>query len=130
LPKLAKSLGGGTVGLATPKAGQDFYALAPSSGQTVVFGVVKNHFVVANQPALAGRLATAPAAAVQGATGSLVMSADAEKLANSVIRRLGTQLGPSVALLGQRFTAPLGELTGSVKTSTDGMTGKVSLGIR
>jgi hypothetical protein len=130
LPKLAKSLGGQTIGLAKPKAGQDFYALATAKGQTVVFGVVKNHFVVANQPALAGRLATAPAEAVPGATGSLVMSADAQKLANSLIRRLGTRLGPSVALFGQRFTAPLGALTESVKTSTAGMTGKVSLAIK
>src|SRR3954470_8440590 len=55
LPKLAKSLGGGqTIGLAKPKQGEDFYALATPNGQTVVFGVVKKNFVVANQPGLAG----------------------------------------------------------------------------
>src|SRR3954447_7544396 len=130
LPKLAKSLGGQTIGLAKPKAGQDFYALATPNGQTVVFGVVKSNFVVANQPSLAGRLATAPAESVPGAKGSLVMSSDARKLANSLIARLGARLGPSVALLGQRFTAPLRELTESVKSSTAGMSGKLTLAIR
>jgi hypothetical protein len=129
LPKLAKSLGSGTVGLAKPKAGEDFYALAQANGKSVVFGVVKDNFVVANQPALAGRLAAAPAAAVPGAEGSVVMSGDAEKLANAIIGQLGAKLGPSVSLFGARFTAPLGELTGSVKSATDGLSGKLSLAI-
>ena len=73
---------------------------------------------------------TAPATPVQGAQGSLVMSADAEKLANAVIRQLGAQLGPSVSLFGSRFTAPLGQLTGSVKSTTDGLSGKLSLAIK
>jgi hypothetical protein len=128
LPKLAKSLGGQTIGIAKPRKGQDFYALAPPSGKTVVFGVVKDNLVVANDSTLAGRLATAPAEAVQGAEGSLVMSADARRLANAAIAKLGTSLGPSVALLGQRFTTPLGELTESVKSSTAGLSGKLSLG--
>ena len=80
--------------------------------------------------ALAGRLATAPATPVQGAQGSLVMSADAEKLANAIIRQLGAKLGPAVSLFGTRFTAPLGPLTASVKSTTAGMSGKLSLAIR
>src|SRR3954447_4343294 len=130
LPKLAKSLGGGTVGIAKPKRGEDFYALATPNGKSVVFGVVKNHLVVANQSGLAGRLATAPATPVQGAQGSLVMSADAQKLANSLIARLGTSLGPTVALLGQRSAAPLGDLREGVKSSPAGMGGKLTLAIR
>ena len=34
-----------------------------------------------------------------------------------------------VSLLGSRFTAPLGNLTGSVKTTTSGMSGKLTLAI-
>jgi hypothetical protein len=47
-----------------------------------------------------------------------------------VIGRLGAQLGPGVALFGRRFTAPLGELTESVKTSTSGLSGKLSLSLK
>ena len=79
---------------------------------------------------LAGRLATAPATPVKRAQGSLVMSADAEKLANAVIGQLGAKLGPAVSLFGSRFTAPLGQLTEFVKSTTDGLSGKLSLAIR
>ncbi|MFL5868567.1 MAG: hypothetical protein ACJ766_15820, partial [Thermoleophilaceae bacterium] len=61
--------------------------------------------------------------AVSGAKGSLVLSADAEKLANSIRR----QLGPLLSLSGGLSTRPLGDLTGSVKTTTSGMKGSLEL---
>jgi hypothetical protein len=127
LPKIAKSRGQ-TLALAKPKKGEDFYALADAKGQSVVFGVVKDNFVVANQPALAGRLATAPTSAVTGASGSVVMNADAEKLASAVLGRMSSQLGAG-AILGGQFVKPLGELTGSLKSGTDGLTGKLKLSV-
>ena len=127
LPKIAKSQGQ-TLALAKPKKGEDFYALADAKGQSVVFGVVKDNFVVANQPALAGRLATAPVSSVPGASGSVVMDADAEKLAGAILGRMSSQLGAG-ALFGGQFVKPLGELTGSLKSGTDGLTGKLKLSV-
>jgi hypothetical protein len=128
LPRIAKGAGFGTVALAEPKGGEDFYALAQPDGDSVVFGVVRDAFVVANEPARAGKLATASPTAVSGASGSLVVNADAEELATAIIRQLSAQLGAG-ALLGSQLTGPLGELSGSVKTETDGMTGKLTLSI-
>lgn len=126
LPRIAKSSGRGAVGLAKPKRGQDFYALAQANGKSVVFGVVENAFVLANEPAIAGRMAAAAPTPVPGAQGSVVLSSDAQKLAGAIIGRLSPRLGSSPAL-GGVFTAPLGELSGSLKSSTAGLSGKLTL---
>jgi hypothetical protein len=127
LPQVAKSLGAGTVGLARPKKGEDFYALAEPNGNSVVFGVVNNALVLSNEPSRAGRLATGSPKSVSGAEGSALLAADGQKLANQILRRLASQIGPGGALGGQLFTGPLGDVTGSVHAETDGLTGKLSL---
>ena len=124
LPRIARGAGLGTVGLAKPKGGEDFYALAQADGDSVVFGVVERALVVANDPARAGRLGTASPTTVPGAQGSVAVSADAEKLGDALLRRLASGTG---AIGGQLFTGPLGELKGSLKTDTSGMTGKLTL---
>ena len=129
LPGLLKSSGGESVKLSKPAGGSGLYTLTDSSGQTVVFGVEGSAFVVGNEAARAKRLAAATPASVPGVKGSVVMTADAEKLANSIIAQLGTRLGPGASLLGSRFTTPLGNLTGSLKTTTAGMSGKLTLAI-
>ena len=63
LPSFAEGAGFGTVGLSKPKGGQDFYALAQPDGDSVVFGVIDDVLVVANDPARAGQLAAAEPAA-------------------------------------------------------------------
>lgn len=130
-PALPGLLGssGRHVTLSKPSAGSGFYRLTDSNGKTIVFGVRGSSFVVGNDPSRARRLAAATPTSVPGATGSLVLSADAEKLANSIIGQLGARLGPGVSILGTRFTGPLGKLSESVKTTTSGMRGKTTLTI-
>jgi uncharacterized protein DUF3352 len=127
LPRVAKSLGSGTVGLARPKRGEDFYALAQPDGDSVVFGVVNKALVLSNEPARAGRLATESPRSVSGAGGSTVFEADGEKLAARILSRLSSQIGAGAALGSQLFIGPLGDVTGSVHSETDGLTGKFEL---
>ena len=62
---------------------------------------------------------------VEGAEGALVMSANGEAIANAVLEQLGGLTGAG----GQFFTGPIGDLTGSVESSTDGLRGSVRLAI-
>ena len=126
LPRVAKSLGAGTVDLSRPKKGEDFYVLAEPDGSSVVFGVVNNALVLSNQPARASRLATESPKSVSGAEGSAIFTADGQKLADQILRGLVSRIGPGGAL-GSLFTGPLGDVTGSVRSETDGLTGKVTL---
>jgi hypothetical protein len=129
LPAFAEGAGGGKVALSRPKPGQDFYALAQANGSSIVFGVVDDAFVLSNRPRTAGTLSAASPQDVEGAKGSFVLSADAEQIAKAVLAQAGPQLGLGGALGGSLFTGPLGDLNGSITSSTDGLRGKVSLGI-
>jgi hypothetical protein len=131
LPSFAEGAGFGTVGLSKPKAGEDFYALAQADGDGVVFGVVDDVLVVANDPKRAGQLAAARPTSVSGAKGSVVVSADAEGLVNTLLGRFGPALGlGDLGGLGAGlFTRPLGELNGFISASTDELRGKLTLAI-
>jgi hypothetical protein len=129
LPAFAEGAGGGKVALSRPKPGQDFYALAQANGSSIVFGVVDDAFVLSNRPRTAGTLSAASPQDVEGAKGSFVLSADAEQIAKAVLAQAGPQLGLGGALGGSLFTGPLGDLNGSITSSTDGLRGKISLGI-
>ena len=94
-----------------------------------MFGVVTRAFVLANDPARAGLLGSATPRDVEGAKGSVVLRADAEKLAGQLLGRLGPQLGLGGAFGGRLLTGPLGDLTGSIQSDTDGLRGKFRLEI-
>jgi uncharacterized protein DUF3352 len=125
LPRVAEDLGGGRVGLAKPKRGEDFYALAQPDGDSVVFGVVNDVLVVANDPERAGRLAAASPGQVSDAKGAVVVSADAGQVAQAILRRLGGLEGT----LGGAVARPLGDLNGSASGDTEGISGRLTLGI-
>ena len=59
----------------------------------MVFGVVNGVFVLANDANRAGRLATEEPTPVEGAQGAVVIKADAEQLAASLLKKLGGGLG-------------------------------------
>jgi hypothetical protein len=104
----------------------DLYTLHGSDGGTFVFGVVNGALVVATDAARARSVATAEPEAVEGASGSLVLRADAEGIARQVITQIAPSFNipdPFIPLLAR----PFDELRGSVTTSTDGMKGKFSL---
>ena len=131
LPSFADGAGFGTVALAKPKAGEDFYALAQPDGDSVVFGVVDDVLVVASDARRAGELAKQEPTAVEGANGSVVVGADAEQLVNTLLQQFGPALGiPDLGGFGTGLlTRPLGDLNGYVNSSTDELRGKFTLNV-
>ncbi len=130
LPNAAEGAGFGTVGLAKPKAGEDFYALAQPDGDSVVFGVVDDVFVLANDPSRAGRLATEDPAKVPGFDGAMVLKADAGELVNQVLGAVGDNLDGINEIGARLFTESLGDLTGSLESSTSGLRGSFELAVK
>jgi Protein of unknown function (DUF3352) len=130
LPSAAEGAGFGTVGLAKPNGGEDFYALAQPDGDSVVFGVVDGVFVLANDPSRAGRLATEDPAKVQGLDGAVVLKADAGELVNQVLAAVGDNLDGINGIGARLFTESLGDLTGSLESSTSGLKGSFKLAVK
>jgi hypothetical protein len=131
LPSFAEGAGFGTVALSKPKGNEDFYALAQPDGDSVVFGVVDEVLVVANDPNRAGQLAGAQPTAVSGAKGSVVLSANAEQIVNTLLGQFGPLLGLGDlgGIGGALFTRPLGDLNGFMSASADELRGKFTLAI-
>jgi hypothetical protein len=91
-----------------------------------VFGVGNGALIVATDAARARQMALAKPEPVEGATGSVVLRADAEGIARQILTKIAPQFGipdPIVPFLAK----PFDELRGSIATSTDGMKGKFSL---
>jgi hypothetical protein len=122
LPQLGASLG-----VTGVRPAGELYEARLEGGGRFVFGVRNGVFVAASTAARAADLAAAEPEQVDGAEGSLTMSADAEEVAGQVVEALGPQLGAAELLGAGLFTAPLDEMSGSVVTSSDGMRGAFSL---
>jgi Protein of unknown function (DUF3352) len=131
LPSFAEGAGFGTVGLSKPKAGQRFYALAQPDGDAVIFGVVDGVLVVANAAKRAAAVAAAEPADVPGASGSVTVSADAERLVTRILSQFGSEFGfGDLGSLGVGiFTRPLGDLNGWMSASPDELRGKLTLAV-
>lgn len=125
IPSIAEGAGFDNVGVAEPRGDEDYYAVAEPGGDGIVYGVVDGVFVLATTPERASALAAADPRAVEGAQGAIVATADAERVADEVLRRVeGGQAG---AL--RLFTGPLGQLLGFARSDADGLRGRVVLGI-
>ena len=124
VPALARGRGG----LSVRRRGR-LYTAARPDGRRVVFGVARDVFVAAGDPATARSLAAASPRPVPGAEGALVVAADAERLANSILPLLADRIGPAAALFGPLFTSPLGELSGSARADKTGVRGAFALTI-
>jgi hypothetical protein len=126
LPSLAEGAGGQRV---TIERRGDLYVLSQAEGETITFGVVDDVFVLGQgeDAAEVRRLAQEQPVEVPGAKGAVVVSADAEQLVNELLRFYG--VGPGGPFGAQLFTGPLGQLTGSVSATTDGVKGRLTLEI-
>lgn len=131
LPSFAQGAGLGKVTLTKPKTGGDLYVLRQPDGGTVVFGVMDDSLVVASSVARAVAVARTEPTEVPGASGSVVVGADAERLVGGFLERYGSALGiPDIGALGTGLlTRPLGDLNGSVSASTSELRGKFTLAI-
>ncbi len=128
LSGIVQGAAGEKVGVAKPKGGEDFYAVATASGGQIVFGVVDDFLVVSNSAAIAGTLANAETDTVDGAKGALVLSGDAQKLGQTALKEAaGKDLGVGQQLVGAIGTRPLDDLTGGFEITTDGLSGSFTL---
>ncbi len=105
----------------------ELYDARLADGGRFVFGVRDDVLVVGSNPVRARAMASREPEDVSGASGSLVMSADAQQVAVQVLERVAPDLGLGGIFGGGLFARPLDELFGSVATSTDGMRGSFSL---
>jgi hypothetical protein len=125
LPDMAAALGVPGVGIATPEAGESFYALARPTGKTVVFGVVGGSIVAASEPRRAAGLASEPTSTAPGPQASAVVTVDARELAGKLLARLN---GPA-ALAAPLAVSALRDLTGSLTIGRSGLRGHFRLKI-
>ncbi|HEX8856192.1 MAG TPA: DUF3352 domain-containing protein [Thermoleophilaceae bacterium] len=125
LPRIARTFGTKNIGVARPKKGESFYAVATPEGESYVFGVVKGEFVLANDPKRAGQLAAGTPQEVPGGRGSLTTGSDARAIARRLIDKAAS--GGRGGLAAGAFVQPLGQLVGWVTTSTSGMRGTLKL---
>ena len=124
IPSFAEGAGLGDVGVSRPRGDEDFYAVAGADGEGIVYGVVDDVFVLATDAERAGDLASEQPQEVDGAEGAFVVRADAEQVASALLADLG-----GLFQLGATFTAPLGDLVGSLRADEDGLRGRLELAI-
>jgi hypothetical protein len=122
LPQLGAGLG-----VTAVRRRGDLYVARLADGGRFVFGVLDDVLVAGSNAAGARRMASAQATDVPGASGSLVMAADAERVALQVIEQLRDDLGLGGVFGAGLFARPLDDLTGSVASSTGGMRGSFRL---
>jgi hypothetical protein len=122
LPQLGAGLGVTDV---SPRG--ELYEARLAGGGRFAFGMTGDVFVAASDVDRAREFGSRQPSEVSGASGSLVMAADAQQVAVQVLEQIGPQLGLGGLLGGNLFSRPLNDLTGSVASSTDGMRGTFSL---
>lgn len=129
VPDIAERLAGEPVDFAPPRGSRPFYALTTRDGEEiVVYGLVGGVFVMATDAERAGRLTKERPSGIDGADGAVVARADAARLVRMLIGRL--ELGAVGAIGGSILSGPLGEATGWVSSSRDGLEGRLSVTLR
>ena len=124
LPSLAEGASGETVDL---QRNGDLYEVTTGDDK-ITFGVVKDVFVLANDPAAATALANEDTKAVTDAKGALVLNSDAEQIAQTALRQAAGQgFGFGGQIAGAVGARPLDELLGSFEVTTDGLSGSFSV---
>jgi hypothetical protein len=131
LPSFAEGAGFGSVTVEKPAGGEGIYTFSQADGDDIGFGVVDGVLVVTDDPDEAEELAGEEPEPVDGAEGAVAMRSDAEELAGALIEEYGSMFGLSglEGLGAQLFTGPLGDLSGSLSASPDGLRGRVMLAI-
>jgi len=127
LPDLAALLGIKGVGVATPEAGESFYALARPNGKTAVFGVVGDSLVAASDASRAAGLASEPTHQAPGdPKGAAVLTLDARTVFGKLLAK---RLSGPAALFAPLAVASLRDLTGPLTISRNGLDGHFKLAI-
>ena len=133
LPAVGALFGINGLGVATPEAGESFYALARPKGGVVVFAVIGRSLVVASEAGRAAGLASEPThGAPGGAKAALVVTANARELAGKLLAKQLTTVGAGgpAGLLAPLAVARLRDLTGTLTISRDALNGHFKLTVK
>ncbi len=145
LPRAQKRRGEPPVVIEKPKGGERLYALvepdrsaARRGGKRkqptrIVFGVVDEVFVAAQDPKTAGELAAATPTEIEGVEGAAVTTLDAGAFAEQVIAAMGSEGeggSPLEGLAAGLVTRSLGDATSSLEADTSGLRGSFRLEIK
>ena len=127
LPSVVQGASGGvaTPRLVKPRGGEGLYRLLQPGEAPISFGVLNDVLVVTNDASRAQQIANADPEQVPDAEGALVFNVNTEALAQSVL----SQVQGIEAIGGRLFTGPLGNFSGSIESSTEGLRGSFNLGI-
>jgi hypothetical protein len=120
--------GAGLNGAKLTRAGS-LYKLTARNDRTVYYGMVGNVFALSDSAARLAQVAAGSPQTVPGAKGAVAINADVGKLVAQIISQAAGG-GLAGGLGGSLATAPLGALTGWASSSTSGMTGHLTLGIK
>jgi hypothetical protein len=127
LPAVGALFGIKGLGVATPEAGENFYALARPNGRTVIFGVVGDSLVASTDASRAARLASAPAhTAPGGVKGAAVVTVNARELAGKLLAK---ELQGAAGLFAPLAVASLRDITGVLAISREALRGHFKLTI-
>jgi hypothetical protein len=105
------------------------YQLTGRNGKTVYYGMVGTVFAAANNLQSLAQIASSRPHTVPGAKGAVALQADIGKIASELISKAAGG-GFGGAFGGSLATAPLGDLTGWVNSSTSGLSGHLQLQIK
>jgi hypothetical protein len=126
LPRFAEGATGDSAGLEQPTRDDGLYKISIDSGTEISFGVVGDVFVLSNDEKVARSLASAGTRAIPGAEGAIALGTDAEQLAQAILGQ-ADGIGIVDRVKNTIGTKPLDQLTGSVESSTDGLSGSFKL---
>ncbi|MEA2494230.1 MAG: hypothetical protein QOJ29_2141, partial [Thermoleophilaceae bacterium] len=127
LPALAALVGYKGLGVATPEAGESFYALAQPNGHIAVFGVVGNGLVAASEARRAADLSSEATHEAPGTPrAAAVVTLNARALGAEFLR---SQLRGPAALFAPLAVSSLRDLTGTFTNSRAGLRGHFKLTI-
>lgn len=129
VPEVAERIADEPVDFASPTSRRPFYVLTTRDGEEIaVYGLVRGVFVLATDAERAGRLARQRPRGVEGASGAVVARGDAARLVDMLVGTL--ELGAAGEVSGRTLSRPLGEATGSISASTEGLEGRISVRLR
>ena len=127
LPGVGALFGVKGLGIATPEAGENFYALARPNGRTVVFGVVGDSLVAASEARRAADLASESTHdAPGGVKGAAVVTINARELAGKLLAK---ELQGPAGLFAPLAVASLRDLTGFLAINREALRGHFKLTI-
>lgn len=128
-PILPNLVSGAVEGAKVSKPKGGLYTVSLPDGESIVFGQIKNLFVVGKDASEAQSIAKLSPTPPPGGKGAFALNANAATIAQRIVSQMS---GGGIAgnLGGSFVTSALGDLTGSIQAETSGITGTFQLAVK